>query len=258
MTPRGNDPVRDFVREHGAMVLSVAAIGLCLFVAWLMQPDRAGGRRAQPLSLSGAARPVSRGADYRASGPSSLDFAPKWGRLPLSPEQAPPAPPAPAEPEAVPEPEPPVPPIPDMPMPELPDPSKVAELAKKAAGGGGAASPNRVMTAVPTFEKREAIERGEGSELGAASAAPAGSAEAKRARTMRAIIMAGQDGSLQRFGLDKETLYRLEKLGAELSQYVQPDGSFKISEKDAKVLNNQLGVLRGKDDKTPGPSGFGY
>ncbi|MBI5594644.1 MAG: hypothetical protein HY928_00995 [Elusimicrobia bacterium] len=255
MASGSNDPVRDFIREHGGMILSVGAIALCILVAWLMQPGRGGGARSVPMSIGGAERQASRSADYRPAGRSSMDFAPKWGELPLSPEIAPPAPQPQADP--APEPEPEAPPIPQTPEPEAPPPPKAEGLVKKAAGGGGAAGPAPVMTAVPTFEKREARERGEAAEPGAPAAA-AGSVEARRARTMRAIIMAGQDGSLQRYGLDKETLYRLEKLGAELSQYVQPDGTFKISEKDAKILNNQLGVIRGKDDKLPGPSGFGY
>lgn len=256
--PRGHDPVREFLREHGGMVLSVAAISLCMFVAWLMQQERGGRRSAAPMSMSDAARPSGSGASYRPSGPSSLDFAPKWGRMPLSPEQAPPAPPPTPEQEAGPEPEPPVPPIPDMPLPELPNLAEVAKMAKKAAGDGGAASPTRVMTAVPTFEKREDAERAAVAELGAASPAPAGSVEAKKARTMNAILRAGQDGSLQRFGLDKDSLYRLEKLGTELSQYIQPDGTFKINEKDARLLNEQLGLGRGKDDKMPSASSIGH
>ena len=253
---KGQDPVRDFIREHGSMFMSVGAIALCVAVAWMMQPDR-GTRRAEPLSMGEAARPRGR-ADYRPAGRSSLDFAPKWGELPLSPEVAPPPASPEPQPEAVPEPEPAPPPIEDGPMPALPDPGKAAELVKKAAAGVGAGgtAPAPVMTAVPSFEKREAMERGE--EESAPSGAPANAAAAKKARTMRAVILANQDGSLQRWGLDKETLFALEKVGVELSQYVMPDGTLKIDEKAAKDLTHQVGILRGQADKMPSASGFGY
>lgn len=238
------------------MFLSVGAIALCVAVAWMMQPER-GSRPSVPLSMGGAARPSSR-ADYRPAGRSSLDFAPKWGELPLSPEVAPPPAPPEPQPEAAPEPEPAPPPVEDGPMPALPDPVKAAELVKKAAeGAGAAAGPGRTMTAVPSFEKREAMERGE--EEAPGPAAPAGgAAAAKKARTMRAIILANQDGALKGFGLDKQTLYQLDQIGVDLSQYIQPDGTLKISEKDAKDLTHQLGILRGQADKLPSANGFGY
>ncbi|MBI3297922.1 MAG: hypothetical protein HYZ75_07155 [Elusimicrobia bacterium] len=254
------DPVKDSIREHAALILTAMAVGLCIVCALVMRPAGPSGARmsvfsqqdddpsTRPAAVAGAPAP-----------PSGLDFAPRWAGLPLSGEQ-PPAP-APAEkPAAAPAPEPESGPVENPITYERPIvPGKAAKKAVAVPSNAGDNGGKRVISALPSFGQREDKEREERVDAAVGGPAGEGGADPKRARTMRAIVIAGQDGSLQRFGVEKEMLYRLDKMGVELNQYVQPDGTFKISEQEARQLSERLGgINKGAADVMPGASGFGY
>ena len=227
-----------------------------MITGWMMRPESSEERPAARTVFSGerprGAAPGPEGQGARAA--SSLDFAPSWGALPLSAPEAPP-PEAKKEPPAK-EPEPPpVPPAAEVP-PAVP-PVTVKELVKPLgkAAQEAAAGQGRGFTPVASFEKRERIEKGEEKPtLGGGLAAP-GSSDPEKGRVMKAVIQSGNDGSLQHFGLTKERLFALDKAGIDLSPYVQQDGSLKITEKEARLLSQQLGLIKGQLDAAPPPNG---
>lgn len=237
---------------------------LCALVGWMMRPEsgeeRTPGRKLFSSEPQRAPAPGPDGQGPRSA--SSLDFAPTWGALPLSAPE-PPAPPAKPEPPAKdPEPPPLPPAAPQAPVDINPAAVKAAvQKLGKAAGGAAAAAAGgggRTLAPVASFEKRERIERGEEKPTLGGHGAAGAPADPEKGRVMRAVIQAGDDGSLQHFGLTKEHLFALDKAGIDLSPYVQADGTLKITEKEARLLSQQLGLVKGQLDAAPAPNNFAH
>jgi len=260
---RGKGPSNPIKENLGTIITAIAII-LCILVSFRMQKGSAPQRmQAQdgvvldmaPTRSQGSVR---RGADPVPQKRSSLEVRPIWGNLPgnesLEAKEVPEK-----EPEPEPEPEPEMPaPAPAFQAPDLSELMKgvKAEVAaprmkksefgastKGGRSGGGGGGFKRVTS----FEDKERAERAKKEKERKAAGPPIGGYNdpkniAAMNRLKQAIERGGAPESLQKFGLDLPKLYQLQAAGANVEQFVTPDGTLNISDDDASAMAGRLGI----------------